>query len=377
MYACYCSPNIPLDDFKAFIDSLANDIRATGLDAVVAGDFNSKSPMWGSPITDARGELLVEWAAELGLNALNLGDEPTFERGNSKSHIDITWANEAMTRHIHEWKVLSGEVFTYHNYIYFEVQQGNGSRGKSQRIFRFLDKDLFATKVKQHFSHSRVHTSPGEFVKIINKLNRVCAISVAEEYRNIPYWWNGEIENKRKECNRLRRILTRANRNHGTASKELGLKIAYEHARAELKRMILNTKKNKWKELLNELENDIWGDGYKIIMRRLGRLSPPYRPTTSQQLTIVKELFQTETQELRDSNQTAERVPAFLKEEMTSAAAKMKTGKAPGFQKLIIDGKVWKWDKDGRCITKEKAEEKQDRYKGSSKKLTEDKIKGQ
>ncbi|KAK9680980.1 hypothetical protein QE152_g38688 [Popillia japonica] len=155
-----------------------------------------------------------------------------------------------MTRHIHEWNVLSGEVFTYHNYIYFEVQQGNGSR-------------------------------------------------VAEEYRNIPYWWNGEIENKRKECNRLRRILTRANRNHGTASKEPGLKIAYEHARAELKRMILNTKKNKWKELLNELENDIWGDGYKIIMRRLGRLSPPYRPTTSQQLTIVKELFQTETPELR------------------------------------------------------------------------------
>ncbi|KAK9720147.1 Endonuclease-reverse transcriptase [Popillia japonica] len=177
MYACYCSPNIPLDDFKAFIDALANDIRATGLDAVVAGDFNSKSPMWGSPITDARGELLVEWAAEVGLNALNLGDEPTFERGNSKSHIDITWANEAMTRHIHEWT------------------------------------------------------------------------------------------------------------------------------------------KNKRKELLNELENYIWADGYKIIMRRLGRLSPPYRSTTSQQMTIVKELFQTETQELRDSNQTAERVPAFLKEE--------------------------------------------------------------
>ncbi|KAK9721746.1 hypothetical protein QE152_g20749 [Popillia japonica] len=214
--------------------------------------------------------------------------------------------------------------------MFAAVQQGNDSRGKSQRIFRFRDKDLFATKVKQHFSHSRIHTSLREFVKIINKLNRVCTISVAEEYRNIPYWWHGEIENKRKECNRLRRILTRANRNHGTASKEPGLKIVYEHARVEIKRMILNTKKNKWKELLNELENDIWGDGYKIIMRRLGRLSAPYRPTTSQQLTIVKELLQTETQKLLDTNQTAERVPAFLKEEMTSAAAKMKTGKAPG-----------------------------------------------
>ncbi|KAK9745950.1 Endonuclease-reverse transcriptase [Popillia japonica] len=140
--------------------------------------FNSKSPMWGSPITDARGELLVEWAAELGLNALNLGDEPTFERGNSKSHIDITWASEAMTRHIHEWNVLSGEVFTYHNYIYFEVQQGNGSRGKSQqsqRIFRFLDKDLFATKVKQHFSHSRVHTSPS------SSWNRIIAAMISKK----------------------------------------------------------------------------------------------------------------------------------------------------------------------------------------------------
>ncbi|KAK9731771.1 Endonuclease-reverse transcriptase [Popillia japonica] len=67
---------------------MTDDIKATGLDAVIAGDFNSKSPMWGSPVTDIRGErgeYLMEWAAELGLNAINVGDTPTFERGASKA----------------------------------------------------------------------------------------------------------------------------------------------------------------------------------------------------------------------------------------------------------------------------------------------------
>ncbi|KAK9722976.1 hypothetical protein QE152_g19407 [Popillia japonica] len=40
------------------------------------------------------------------------------------------------------------------------------------------------------------------------------------------------------------------------------------------------------------------------------------------------------------SNQTAEQVPVFLKEEMTSAAAKLKTGKAPGVDQLSTEAVI-------------------------------------
>lgn len=52
---------------------------------VLAGDFNSKSSMWGSPITDARREYLMKWAVKLGLNVSNSEDAPTFDRRQTKS----------------------------------------------------------------------------------------------------------------------------------------------------------------------------------------------------------------------------------------------------------------------------------------------------
>ncbi|KAK9738873.1 hypothetical protein QE152_g9454 [Popillia japonica] len=151
-----------------------------------------------------------------GLNVLNVGNTPTFERGSSRSYIDITWATEALTRRVQKWTVLAGEVCTFHNYIYFEIQQSGIVREKSKRVVRLLDKALFTSKVKEHFSHGVDNISTDEFIKAIRKINRESTISIAEEYRNIPHWWNAEIESKRKECHRLRRVLTRANRNLGT-----------------------------------------------------------------------------------------------------------------------------------------------------------------
>ncbi|KAK9687558.1 Endonuclease-reverse transcriptase [Popillia japonica] len=86
--------------------------------------------MWGSPVTDKRGEYLMEWAAELNLSVMNSGNTPTFERGDTGSFIDdtgsfidITWATEGMVRRVNKWEVLLGEVYTYHHHIYFEVAQ--------------------------------------------------------------------------------------------------------------------------------------------------------------------------------------------------------------------------------------------------------------
>lgn len=50
---------------------------------------------------------------------------------------------------------------------------------------------------------------------------------------------------------------------------------------------------------------------------------------THQQLTIVKELIRTETDDLPRTSQVVEQGPIFTKEELISTLTNMKTGRAP------------------------------------------------
>ncbi|KAK9729433.1 Endonuclease-reverse transcriptase [Popillia japonica] len=306
IYGCYCSPNIPYEDFKSFIDALTSNIKATGLDAVIAGDFNSKSPMWGSQFTDIS-FVCIKWKDwciygcycspnipyedfKSFIDALTR-DTPTFQRGKTKSYIDITWAMEKISERVQKWRVLQGEFFTFHNHIYFEISYKSESRVKTNRIRRFLDKSRFVEQIKECFLNKEETITPDQFIDKLFKLNKECTISVHEDHRSMPYWWNGEIECKRKECHRLRRRLIRENGRRNGAPARATMELAYKKVKQELKYMIIETKRNHWKRLLEDLDEHIWGDGFKLVMRHLKKLTPPYNPSMTRRLEIVKELF--------------------------------------------------------------------------------------
>ncbi|KAE9536822.1 hypothetical protein AGLY_006884 [Aphis glycines] len=78
-----------------------------------AGDFNSKSGNWGSPLEDERGALLADRMASMDLTVCNKGGSPTFVRGNSGTHIDITFASSRLALKVCEWEVL--EVYSVQN----------------------------------------------------------------------------------------------------------------------------------------------------------------------------------------------------------------------------------------------------------------------
>jgi len=70
----YLSPALDVAQFARRLDGRGECVRRLLLlpsPILVAGDFNAKSRLWGSPRTDARGNVLAEWAAELGLSILN------------------------------------------------------------------------------------------------------------------------------------------------------------------------------------------------------------------------------------------------------------------------------------------------------------------
>nr|CAI5863034.1 unnamed protein product [Callosobruchus analis] len=92
----------------------------------------------------------------------------------------------------------------------------------------------------------------------------------------------------------------------------------------------MSAKWESWKELVNEMDNDIWGKGYKIVMNKL-KPPPLVTLTDDQQVQIARLLFPRHqvTTWNRLSLKQAD-VPLFTKDEITTAIDKIKTKKAPG-----------------------------------------------
>ena len=105
VYSCYFSPNILYDYFVTQLDDLDDSIRTARTEILVAGDFNSKSPEWGSGQLDRRGEVLSEMIARIDLAVLNEGNAYTFRRGNTGSVIDVTLASARTARSVTKWKL--------------------------------------------------------------------------------------------------------------------------------------------------------------------------------------------------------------------------------------------------------------------------------
>lgn len=45
LYNCYISPNLSLDNYKEYVESLLDDIQREDKDIRILGDFNSKSAL--------------------------------------------------------------------------------------------------------------------------------------------------------------------------------------------------------------------------------------------------------------------------------------------------------------------------------------------
>ncbi|XP_072400890.1 uncharacterized protein [Diabrotica undecimpunctata] len=117
LLACYVSPNTPMMRYETIV----NEIMGAAINEkkiLIAEDINAKSRQWGFPINDKKRELWNQWIDQTGLQVLN-NNKPTFVRGASQSHIDITFASEGLYRKVYGWDVLDDQLFTYHRYIQF------------------------------------------------------------------------------------------------------------------------------------------------------------------------------------------------------------------------------------------------------------------
>jgi len=106
IYSCYFSPNYTIDEVADLIDRLQNSVMASAVPVIIADDFNSHSPEWGSPDENRRGTHLADAMPSLNLHVCNRGNQLTFVRGSSRTHIDVTFAAEAIIGDVNGWKVV-------------------------------------------------------------------------------------------------------------------------------------------------------------------------------------------------------------------------------------------------------------------------------
>lgn len=122
-YSVYWPPqsSSSIAEFTNFLDRLETSIKESAIPVIAAGDFNSKSSFWGSSKEDARGALLINLMSALNMAVCNQEKNLTFVRGNSESHIDITFTSISIVNKIINWRILKDESLSLHKYILFYV----------------------------------------------------------------------------------------------------------------------------------------------------------------------------------------------------------------------------------------------------------------
>jgi len=101
-------PNFPEIIMKAIIEA-----KNKRFDLILGLDSNAHHQAWGSPDSNARGEMLESILKSHNLDLLNNGSA-TFRRVNCETHIDITAITHSLKFKIKSWEVVDEDMLSDH-----------------------------------------------------------------------------------------------------------------------------------------------------------------------------------------------------------------------------------------------------------------------
>lgn len=329
VYSCYISPNTDRRNFEEFVQDLMDDVVKKGrAKIIVTGDFNAKSPMWGSTFEDARGAILADMFSALRLVTLNGDGVPTFVRRASRSVIDVTAITENLVAGGTSWEVLEDEEsLSPHRHIVFSIGQVRQLRDRW--IYGPINPQRLGEEVRRLTDGTR-KCSPEELTNILQEAYASTTPKVRVKNDKAPYWWTNEIAELRVAAVACRRRMTRARARGQVAPEEIiAIEGEYRNGRKELRCAIARSKKQCWTNLVEQLDGDVYGDGYKIVTRAMQVRHPPLNLTAEEKRSQIEKLFPEETRTEWTREGTAEALP-FTEEELKEATRKLKNKKAPG-----------------------------------------------
>jgi hypothetical protein len=262
-----------LQKLRQAISSTSTDLKNSSTDVLLAGDFNSKSPTWGSRTEDRRGRVL----AECDLIVQNQGEEATFVGGRRESVIDITCVSIGLAQRISGWRVNDNITLSDHRPITFQIgakEQVEAPRANSTGWWWQEDKKQNLLSEARRQLEALLDLNPKSLVEAIQ---RACNFTLKKKFsdgRRPVYWWTAEVAASRRTCLCARRKLTRAMKKKESGEIHSAQK-GYKEASKNLKTEIKRAKEAAWARLVEEVEENPWGDGYKIATGKIRRDIPP------------------------------------------------------------------------------------------------------
>ncbi|XP_060881018.1 uncharacterized protein LOC132952675 [Metopolophium dirhodum] len=194
---------------------------------VVAGDFNSHSPEWGSARLDTRRSMLSD-SATLGRTVCNVGCRPTFSWANAASIIDVTLERfpSRGCQLVTDWSVLE-DIFSAsdHSYIEYHVsprlaqattRQPTRARAPGWSIKKFnpAAADLFFELFGPSRPPSTEALASEHAERLGALLSATCDASMpprsAFEAWRAVHWWSDDIAMLRRAAIAARRAHQRA-----------------------------------------------------------------------------------------------------------------------------------------------------------------------
>jgi len=335
--SCYFSPNKTIEEFETFLEDLENIIRVSSSPVVVGGDFNAKSGMCGSLKTDGRGDKLEEIILSNGLVCLNDG-KITFSNANGSSLIDLTLVSDRVFSCIAEWEVLHAiDSGSEHSYITFNVKQQQQKTIEPDNLPKgWILTPTGKERLAVGLEREKIPTAMTEAHELVESISSCCDKYLKQKkelntkYKPV-YWWSKEIEVKRKESHKARRAFSRAMSKRIPENLMALAKDKMKDTRKELKTLIRKGKERCWKELCAELDEDIWGRGYKIASKKLRQINTV--PITNEETLLqVRKLFPCAEKRMKWTRLPSKVVEdqATNKEEVDRIIKDLKNKKAPG-----------------------------------------------
>ncbi|CAB0043202.1 unnamed protein product [Trichogramma brassicae] len=333
-FSVYAPPRLSEREFSALLANITEEARGRRL-LVIAGDFNAWSTEWGCRETRPRASILLDSLALLDAVLLNTGDVPTLNGRQGSSIVDLTFVCETLAPRVKSWTVSGRYTHSDHRAIFFEIEDtGTSTRPSMRQSCKWNARTLDAGRFSAAMSGASVAPGTAEDMasSLMSVITGACDASMSKvnprRRRELVYWWTPEIADLRRSCLRARRLFQRSRGRHDKETHSAN----YASARRLLRVAIKTSKRRSWRQLCDEVNNDVWGKPYRIAMSRLG--CPQAKQPSSPLLVrgAVAALFPRVPSgpALRLPRRAEELIPAVTLEELKGAQSRIKERSAPG-----------------------------------------------
>lgn len=115
------------------------------------------------------------------------------------------------------------------------------------------------------------------------------------------------------------------------------VEIQYRTAKNDLKKEINKSKKQKWVELRDDLNNDIWGKAYQIVFKKfnLGRQEPVSENVVDEQFNKLFPRAKHINWNIKELDKG--QIPLFKSDDLDEVMEKLKLKKAPGLDGITVE----------------------------------------